>query len=118
MFKTNLSTDSTPNIDHTECGPQRAEQQNETSETNTADDEGQNDNEHSVNEENQPGAVSTQVKPGQTVAYVDMQTGDICVAEVLGRAGKATGQNNNWYNLRYSVPNVMKGAQASVDLSE
>ena len=26
--------------------------------------------------------------------------------------------NKNWHNLRYSAPNVMKGAQASVDLSK
>ena len=71
-----------------------------------------------MNGENQPGAVNIQVKPGQTVAYVDMQTWGMCVAEVLGPAGKATGQKINWRNLRYSAPNVMKGAEASVDFSK
>ena len=47
-----------------------------------------------------------------------MQTWDICVAEVLGRAGKATLQKSNWFNLRYFASNMMTGAEASVDFSK
>lgn len=37
---------------------------------------------------------------------------------MIGRAGKATGNNRNWYNLSYLEPDSVRGAEISVDLSK
>lgn len=58
------------------------------------------------------------VKNGQTIKYTDTTTGNKCVAKVIGRAGKATGKNKAWYNVKYSEPESLKNAEISVDLSK
>jgi hypothetical protein len=62
--------------------------------------------------------VAIQLKPGQTVRYLDASTGEHCTARVISRAGKATGRNKHWYNLKYSSPEQMSGVELSVDLSK
>lgn len=37
---------------------------------------------------------------------------------MIGRAGKATGYNRNWYNLSYLESDSVRGAEISVDLSK
>ena len=59
-----------------------------------------------------------QVIIGQNIKYTDSATGEQCVAQVIGRAGKAKGKNKTWYNLRYSEPESMKDAEISADLSK
>lgn len=58
------------------------------------------------------------LKKGQVVRYQDIQHRENCVAKVIGRAGKATGNNWNWYNLSYLEPNSVRDAEISVDLSK
>lgn len=58
------------------------------------------------------------VKVGHVIKYKDIQSGADCVANVTGRAGKATGKNKNWYNLQYIAPDSLKDVEISVDLSK
>lgn len=58
------------------------------------------------------------LKKGQVVKYQDIQNRENCVAKVIGRAGKATENNRNWYNLSYLEPDSVRGAEISVDLSK
>ncbi|XP_029629926.1 uncharacterized protein LOC115207015 [Salmo trutta] len=44
------------------------------------------------------------LKTGQTVKYMDRESGIPHTATVIGRAGKAKGKHQNWYNLQYSEP--------------
>lgn len=70
------------------------------------------------NQEEEIQAEVITVKNGQTIKYTDTTTGNKCVAEVIGRAGKATGKNKAWYNVKYSEPESLKNAEISVDLSK
>ena len=58
------------------------------------------------------------VKKGQIITYVDSNSGQKCVALVKGKAGKATGKNKNWFNLKYTEPETLKDAEISVDLAK
>ncbi|KAL5020643.1 hypothetical protein ScPMuIL_002273, partial [Solemya velum] len=58
------------------------------------------------------------LRKGQIVRYKNTDTGVECVVEILGRAGKSTGANKNWYNVKYAEPDEMAGAKISVDLSK
>ena len=58
------------------------------------------------------------LKRGQVVKYRNIQNGENCVAKVIGRAGKAKGNNRNWYNLSYLEPESHKGAEISIDMSK
>ena len=68
--------------------------------------------------EEQASASNILVKSGQIVKYIDSDTGNRCVTEIIGRARKVTGMNKNWYNLRYSEPKLLKEAEISADLSK
>ena len=57
------------------------------------------------------------LKTGQTVKYMDRESGIPHTATVIGRAGKAKGTHQNWYNLQYSEPATLSGTTGSVDLS-
>ena len=57
-------------------------------------------------------------KPGQLIRHRHVQSGEEVVARVLGRAGKAMGKNNKWYNLEYLEPAHVQGIKHSVDLSQ
>lgn len=61
---------------------------------------------------------SLNLKKGQVVKYQDIHNRENCVAKVMGRAGKATGNNRIWYNLSYLEPDSVRGAEISVDLSK
>ena len=56
------------------------------------------------------------LKKGQTVKY--LHQGDHHTAEILSRAGKATGIYSSSYNIEYGSPNHIKGKQGYVDLSQ
>ena len=58
------------------------------------------------------------IKRGQNVSYIDQNTREKCVVSVLGRAGKATGKNKYWYNVRYLQPDTHVGSELSIDLSK
>jgi hypothetical protein len=49
------------------------------------------------------------IEIGQKVRFSNLQTGRQCIAEVTSKAGKATGKNKNWYNMKYLEPEDMKG---------
>lgn len=72
----------------------------------------------SVEKESVENNVQVNLKKGQVVRYQDIQHRENCVAKVIGRAGKATGNNWNWYNLSYLEPNSVRDAEISVDLSK
>lgn len=72
-----------------------------------------NENRH----ENQTPTIPN-IEIGQKVRFSNFQTGGQCIAEVTSKAGKATGKNKNWYNMKYLEPEDMKGAEISVDLSK
>lgn len=57
------------------------------------------------------------LKTGQTVKYMDRESGIPHTATVIGRAGKAKGKHQNWYNLQYSEPVTLSGTTGSADLS-
>ena len=56
------------------------------------------------------------MKKGQTVKY--LHQGDHYTAEILSRAGKATGIYSSSYNIEYRSSNHIKGKQGKVDLSQ
>lgn len=58
------------------------------------------------------------MKIGQTIRYKNAESGEHFVAKVIGRAGKATANNKNWFNLYYLEPDNVKGTEISVDLSK
>lgn len=58
------------------------------------------------------------MKIGQTIRYINVDSGEQCIAKVTGRAGKETGNNKNWFNLQYLEPDTLKGAEISVYLSK
>ena len=58
------------------------------------------------------------MKIGQTIRYKNAESGEHYVAKVIGHAGRATGNNKNWFNLHYLEPDNVKGAEISVDLSK
>lgn len=68
-----------------------------------------------VDEQNDEGL---NLKKRQVVKYQDIQNRGKCVAKLIGRAGKATGNNRNWYNLSYLEPDSVRGAEISVDLGK
>ena len=55
---------------------------------------------------------------GQIISYLDKDTGVSHTAKVMGRAGKATGKNKNWFNLQYSEPVDIAGTMGSADLTQ
>ena len=57
------------------------------------------------------------LKPGQHIRYNHMETNQVICAEVLSRAGKSTGANKTWYNLKILDPPEMKDNELSVDMS-
>lgn len=61
-------------------------------------------------------SVSVKLQPGQCVTYKDVESGQKCSGKVLGRAGKITGRNKNWYNIEYMEPDSFIGTKASVDM--
>ena len=58
------------------------------------------------------------ISKDQVIQYKIAGSGEKCVAKVLGRAGKATGTNRNWFNLKFVEPESQKDAEISVDLSK
>lgn len=58
------------------------------------------------------------VKVGQSICYTHLDTKQPVKANVLSRAGKSTGANKNWYNLKLVEPSDMKDDELSVDLSQ
>ena len=56
------------------------------------------------------------LKKGQTIKY--LHEGDHYTAEILSRAGKATGIYSSSYNIEYRSPNDIKGKQGYVDLNQ
>ncbi|KAM9471315.1 uncharacterized protein ACWYII_007190 [Salvelinus alpinus] len=57
------------------------------------------------------------LKTGQTVKYMDRESGIPYTATVIGRAGKDKGKHQNWSNLQYSEPATLPGTTGSADLS-
>ena len=55
------------------------------------------------------------LKQVQKVKYNEKETGSVVVGRILGRAGKATGKNFNWYNLEYIQHPFKTGVKESVD---
>lgn len=62
-------------------------------------------------------SAGVKLKTGQTVTFVNRDDGIQCTARVLSRAGKATGQHKNWYNLQYLEPDGSEGQKEAVDMS-
>ena len=58
------------------------------------------------------------LKQGQKVKYNEKETGSVVVGRILGRAGKATGKNFNWYNLEYIQHPFKNGVKESVDFGK
>lgn len=78
-------------------------------------------NEHANDPSNrQPPIIRTDcsTSQGQFIKYVDRDTGISHRAKVLGRAGKASGKNKDWYNLEYTEPVSLTGTTRSADLSQ
>ena len=58
------------------------------------------------------------IKPGQFIRYTHIDNDDIIQAKVLSRAGKATGNRKNWFNIQVTDPPDIKGEEMSTDLSQ
>ena len=95
------------------------EEQDETNDTGSTENS-VSDVQASGSEGNNLPETDTKVNvtTGQIVKYRDIESTESCVATVVGRAGKATGNNRHWFNLRFLQPETMKGAEISVDLSK
>ena len=59
-----------------------------------------------------------QLKAGKVVTYTDIESGQTVTGKILGRAGKATGKNRDWFNMQYSGPEEIAGTTGSVNLSQ
>ena len=60
----------------------------------------------------------SKIRSGSIVEYKHAETEANISARVLSRAGKSTGKNKTWYNLRYISPDDLVGIKQSVDLSQ
>ena len=79
----------------------------------TQSDVTQNEVDHNVCDN----SANVKVKTGQTVTFMKRDESVPCTARVLGRAGKATGQYKNWYNLQLIETDGSHGQKEAVDLS-
>lgn len=117
----NIGDSDTVNIDtllQRDVDNQNSVDRDAVAESDSSDDDGVRD----LGEQAQARAETDQqtvivLKPGQSVQYLDRDSGDIVVGRILGRAGKATGRNKNWYNLEFVQPELKAGEKGSVDLS-
>ena len=76
----------------------------------------QNVNERETHELEDKRTKIAQIRGGQTISYKNQETEERVFAKVLGRAGKVTGRNKNWFNLEYKQ-HEGEGVCQSVDLS-
>lgn len=60
---------------------------------------------------------SVKLETGQTVTFMKGDESVPCRAKVLGKAGKATGQYKNWYNLQLIETDGNHGQKEAVDVS-
>ncbi|KAL5006315.1 hypothetical protein ScPMuIL_015121 [Solemya velum] len=117
----NIGDSDTVNIDtllQRDVDNQNSVDRDAVAESDSSDDDGVRD----LGEQAQARAETDQqtvivLKPGQSVQYLDRDSCDIVVGRILGRAGKATGRNKNWYNLEFVQPELKAGEKGSVDLS-
>lgn len=73
--------------------------------------------EQNVSGNSEISSTGVKLKTGQTVTFMKS---DECVpykAKILGRAGKATGQHKDWYNLQHIEPDGSYGRKEAVDMS-
>ncbi|KAL2093504.1 hypothetical protein ACEWY4_010816 [Coilia grayii] len=110
------------------------QRQNSTGDTNSNDDAGDEDPENQSDADSDTDDTETrvstggqtdkehrtdvQLKIGQILNYRDVHSGSLYRAEVLGRAGKATGKYKSWYNLLFIEPTNVAGKTDSVDISK
>lgn len=132
IMKTNLTEESGTSVENESVKnnvqvklKQQMEDKGKVEDDDSSDDEdesleqqndgpvlGEQNNVPIVDEQNDE---SLNLKKGQVVKYQDIQNREDCVAKVIGRAGKATGNNRNWYNLSYLEPDSVRGAEISVN---
>ena len=58
------------------------------------------------------------IKPGNIIRYNQKGNDDQIQAEIISRAGKATGKNKNWFNVKIKKPENLEGEEMSVDLGK
>ena len=113
MMKTNSrKIDSTVEHDDSETEPSNDNDGKEDDGTNNQMEA--QDNTHNRDPIKQQNIT---IKPGCRTSYTDQNSNDKIQAEVLSRAGKASGSKSNWYNIRISKPSQLEGGEISVDLS-
>lgn len=92
------------------------------SDTENAAERPNNDNNDKDPSDRQPPIIRKDccmnLKAGQSIKYVERDTGISHTAKVLGRAGKVTGKNKDRYNLEYTEPGNLTGTTGSADLSQ
>lgn len=77
----------------------------------------QTEMEHNVCDNPSVLTASVKLRTGQTVTFLKRDESVLYRAKVLGRAGKATGQYKNWYNLQHIEPDDSEGQNEAVDMS-
>lgn len=60
----------------------------------------------------------TALKLGDRISYTHSETGENIQAKITSRAGKATGKNSTWYNVKCLMPENLEGTELSVDVSK
>lgn len=118
--KTHRKMDKSGNIDI----EQENVQNNENDSSDSDSDCSENNNDESMPilhtpEVQLPTAArnEVQLKKGTIVSFND-GSNIICGAKILGRAGKSTGKNKNWYNIEYKIPDSQTGKVISVDFGK
>lgn len=62
-------------------------------------------------------SCTPKLKAGQTIIFTDRESGESRTAQIVSRAGKATGKHKDWYNLQYTHPETVAGITGSADLT-
>ena len=63
------------------------------------------------------GNNTLKLKENDIITFQVMGEADAREATILSRAGKASTNKRNWYNIEYMKPDSMKGDKFSIDLS-
>lgn len=65
----------------------------------------------------QPDPIA-KIKPGNIITYNQKGSNGQIQAEIISRAGKATGRNKHWFNVKIQRPVNLENEEMSVDLSK
>ena len=94
-------------------------QKNVEEEDSDSEKEAQEDHQETVERQgdDRPQAIVA-VKPGMRIAFKLDHNDERYTADVLGRAGKATGKHKNWYNIEYLSPEDVQQTKQSIDVTK